>query len=618
MPDATTPENAPPPRPHKRRYGRLQVSLALLVSPLAFVFGTYVAALSLPALLPGLRRMRPFAVTLFAGVSVVFVLGLAGVNPVQGAVARIVMSELHEAFGGDVEYESITSDVATGTVTFRGLRMKLPQDAGELKARSLSVQSGAGYVLGGSYQVKGDGLEVVMDPSAPRLREFIDKPVRPRKPLTAEITDSSFRFRGRVSPDGPEVDADFKIDRLKVSAHDDAVELTVALRRIVLEALGARHDLEVMGGVEYRQNSAGVTVRPSLNIRAGEYLLASIQGGLTPDGTGAVVCTVDYVSATELWAAHSLPGSLGAVGRLRAAVRGPLDALEFDVSGTLEDVSVYHPLLMGLDSERAMRVNEARFDTQAVLRGGRQFELKRLGVDGTGAALVRDSALQATGDFELEVEQAEEGTSANLTITVTEGRLRRGITWSPLSTASLSDLRPSLLRVGDFLPPMRVGYVVEVGHLDVEAAPLSGVARGRLHGTAESRRGQPLELTVGGRLVLHDGRFEFLGASGEADVRLEYHESRPPAGAALRGELRGHVGDVPLNATLGGMLIRPSLTFTGMTMSPDELGRRIFRGGDFTTAQRRRISLNLCGPGAAAEGNPFLAHSTGKVRFLFR
>src|SRR5690606_13688643 len=118
-----------------------------------------------------------------------------------------------------------------------------------------------------------------------------------------------------------------------------------------------------------------------------------------------------------------------------------------------------------------------------------------------------------------------------------------------------------------------------------------------------------------GSLEMKEAELQFLGLTGTVDARIEMHRDVHPRHATLRGKLTASAGDTPVQAEITGRLDRPGLRFHGVTMSPDQLGRVIYRHSDtpLTAAQqqqRRDQCARLCGPQSAAEQNPFQVTNT--------
>jgi hypothetical protein len=626
MPDPTTPEEdtsnvaapAAAPKPAAKPATRLkgvQIAVGVLLSPLAFLFGAYVVVLALPAVLPPMRWATPFAVALFAGVTVCWALDLTGVNPWQQMVQTTLLDELEVALGAKVEYDRVTSDSVRGTMTFENMRGKLPDGAGEFKARRVTVDAGAGYVLATSgYHVKADGMDVTVDPGVKRLEDLLRRPPKPRRRMTLEITDSRVKL---ASPKYPGLEADVKVERLHVVSEAGATDVGIGVSRLRLKFWGGEHDLQMIGGLVARMDDSGITLDPQLSFHDGGNIRGSLQGELGPAG-GRIMCVIDHVDIGPIYARHRSLERLEGAARAQIGITGPMKDLTFDCYADLYNVSFFHPALMPLGESRALRFGVGALDLSATLSEYRSFSLQGAQLDATAATLTTDSSLRTSGDLTLQLGRGDEGIDAKLNVTVTEGVMQRSVTWNPLSPSSLSDLRPGILRAGDYLRGVNIDYEIDVQHLDVRCSPLSGVATGKLRGTAICRAGQPMRLTTGGRLEMQDGRFQFLGAGGTANLSAEFSPGRTPALATLEGTLEGQVGDTPLTIELGGSLMRPALTFTGMTMPPENLGRVIYQSGEFTEAQRRAATLGLCGPAAAGGRNPLLVRNTGKVRINFR
>jgi len=632
MPETTTPESttaspepAPDPAPAEQaapakarrapRARNVQIAAGLLLSPLAFVFGLYVVLLSLPAILPKLRGATPFAATLFFGVTACWALGLAGVNPWQSAVQQTLIDELEAALGAPVQYDRVISDPAHGTMTFEGLRTKLPNNAGELKARSVTVNTGAGYIMPtASYDIIADGLDFKLDPTAAKFEEIALRVPKTVKPMNVRVSNSTLTL---VTPSGA-TQVELRVDTFSAVMNPTTTEASAGISRIRARAFGAEHEFRTMGGVVVRLEDDGLLINPTLGFTSGDDARGTLQGEWRPGRSGGLQLVVDEADIGAIYGRHRLPGKVAGHTRTQVSMSGTLAELELSVFAEVQGVSAYHPMLMSLDESQALTIGYARIEASGTLRGGRTFTLGEATVDAHDASLATDTAVSAHGGYQLKLTRGEQHWECRLTAKVERGHIARAVSWSPVSTASLSDLEPSLLRVGRHLSNVRVRYDIEVERLDVRCFPLSGVATGRLTGVAVCERGRDVQYTVGGELAMRDGRFRFLGAQGSADVSLQFDPGRGAALANLGGEIVGSVGEVPLRIELSGLLYRPVLTFTGMTMPPDELGRLIYEGGGLTDAQRRRICLDLCGPPAAIAGNPFLARNTGKVRLQFR
>src|SRR5688572_23273403 len=112
-------------RPLPMIVGGLTLSLG------AFLFGGFMALPALIVLIPKLRWLWPFALSLFLGVLGVRGLSLLGVNPVLSFARDRAVDELAAALGGEVTYEEFDGDATFGELNFTGLYVDMPEIGGE-------------------------------------------------------------------------------------------------------------------------------------------------------------------------------------------------------------------------------------------------------------------------------------------------------------------------------------------------------------------------------------------------------------------------------------------------------------------------------------------------------
>jgi hypothetical protein len=187
----------------------------------------------------------------------------------------------------------------------------------------------------------------------------------------------------------------------------------------------------------------------------------------------------------------------------------------------------------------------------------------------------------------------------------------------------LDDLAPNLVMLGEQFPKLELDWKADIQRMEVACEPLTGAVSGKLAGkfskAPDSRSGT---VRADGRLTLGDGRFRFLGAEGEVQATLDFSPTAPARYATLRGRLKGSVGETPLHAEISSRLDRPAFKFFGVTMKPEELGRKIYTHADapLTAAEKtagREQCVRLCGVHAASGENPFLVMNTRDVKVFF-
>ncbi len=607
MEDRTTTSETPA----KRKLPVVPVAAGLLLAPLAFVFGAFAAVIVVPAALPWFKRLRPTAYAAFGGIAACWLASAAGANPWLDWGRSQALQSLEAALGGPIEYTGFSGDAATGKLLFTGVSVQLPDDVGHVEARTLEINPGLGLFLRtGPAMVAVQGLTAEFDPAGGKLERFLARPRESASPVVISVRDGSIALKG------DDTAAEFEFSHAEGSLGGLRDEFSLGLSRGSVTLLGVRHELTMMGGVAVRQAGSGLEVVTNIAFQTDGLVQGALMGSLTPGGESSLLCTLDHLELKELWGRYRKVDVLEGALRGTCRVSGELNDLRLELSCELSGVSYYYPLVMGLDATRAFELPEADLSGDLRLQGGTAWSFSDLTLRADDCTLSTNPRCKARGAGELVLNGPVDDLRGTFDATVREATLNEPISWVRANRTGLSDLTPNIVMLGEQFPALTLEWQADVRRLEVNCDPVRGVARGKLRGDftkrPENRSGN---VRAEGSLEMKDGELLFLGLTGSVDARIEMHRDVHPRHATLRGMLMASAGDTPVQAEITGRLDRPGVRFTGMTMSPEQLGRVIYRHSDvpLTAAQqqqRRDQCARLCGPQAAAEQNPFLVAST--------
>jgi hypothetical protein len=594
----------------------LAIAAGVVLSPLAFAFGAFAAVLALPAVIPQFKQLRPFGYALFAGVGACWVLSLAGLNPWLAFVRAHALDKIEAAVGSAPAYGAFEGDPTQGTMLFRDMRLELPDGAGVITAGSVEIEAGYGFLLStGAPVVRISGFKAELDPADGKLERYLQRKREPGG--TAEL----YIRGGSVTLAGDETGAEITLERANATIGEES-ELTVIPTSAVVRLLGQSHKLGIAGGLTLRSREGALSLRTNMAFNAEGLVHGYLVGELTPGG-GVLHGTLDMLDLDSLWARYRKVDRLSGLLRGRCDLSGDLTALRFDLDLEVRELKYFHTLVMGLDETRAFHLPEARLAGGLSLHDGENWTLHQLSLSSDDCTLATDPRCQAWGGGKITLDGPAGRLKGDLDVTVSRGRIAEPISWNPLNGTSPEDLAPNLIMLGNQFNALEVQWRADVTGMDVACAPLSGKAGGKLAGTflkqADRRSGN---VSTTGVLSLTDGKFEFLGASGTAEASLTFNAGLPARRAVLTGKLKGAVGDTQLYATIAGRLDLPGLQFMGVTMSPEDLGRKIYRhsASPLTASElssRREQCTRLCGLQAAAQENPFMVLETRNPKVFF-
>lgn len=589
---------------------------ALALSPLAFVFGGFAALLALPGVF--LARLRAPAFVYFGGALICALLSLAGVNPWASYVRERVLDDLEAALGARPTYAAWDFNAGTGDMRLENLEVKLPALNGSAELVQARISAGPGFVWNSARpRVEGRGLRVSVDGNSD-FASFLGG----LKGKTTRAIELDFESIELVVT-GSDLEASIAISAARGVADESGFRVEVAPKQMDLDLWGQTHRLGLMGKVAFERREDVTAVSLDLRGADGDALGFYAHGTLhSQPGPGGLVVTLDHADLGQLWARYRKIDVYGGSARGTARISGSLAefvlALDVEISG----YRYFHRAVMALDESRAFDVPQARLVGGLRVRGGKTFVLEDLALEVPKGTLCTDPAMNARGGALLVLNGEYPKLRGRLEARVISGRLAQAISWNPVSTRALMDVQPNVIQVAEQFSDLTLDYTVEVAELALACEPISGKLSGTLTGTLQkepgSRQGR---LSVGGKLQIAEGKFAFCAASGDLTGTIEFNPNAPSYEAAIRGELKGKVATTDLNAEVTGRLSHPGLIFKGVTMHPDELGRLIATHGDQDAAEKARRSealSRLCGPAAAMNNNPFLAHKAGRVSFTFK
>lgn len=608
-----TPTELPP----ARKPNFAAIAGGAVLSPLAFAFGGWAGLLALPAAIPKFKAVRPAAYGYFGGVVFCWLASLAGFNPWLSLAESRAHEQIEAAVGAPVTYDKFKGDATRGELLFSGVRAVLPDGAGEVAIEQLEINAGYGLLLRrGPVKVYARSVTAKLDPAQGRLERWLS---RERGGDDAELLVHGLV----VTLAGEQTSARAEIAEVSGGVHEDTLELHLALRYLDLTVLGQTHNLRIAGGLSVLGAGESLRVSANLSFNSGEDLHGVVHGSLEPGGGGSLDCTIDYLELEPVWGKYRKVDRLSGTLRGRVTISGELKDLRMGVSGEVMQLSYFHRAAMSLDETRSFTMENGRLEGQVRLLDGERWEFADLSLETADCTLATDPRMKAQGGGRVVLTGPVENLKGELQVTVESGAINEPISWNPISDRSLADVQPNIVMIGEQFQALELNWRVQVNALQVACAPLYGKAGGELAGTFVKEPGVRVgTLRADGVLELRDGTFAFLGSAGTVSASVSFNPQGPTMYATLRGRLRGMVGETPLAANITGTLHRPAFEFRGVTMPPDELGKKIFEHSEKTLGaadllKRREDCSRLCGVQASTQGNPFLARNTGKVFFKF-
>lgn len=585
----------------------------------AFLFGGFMALPALIAVLPRMRRYWPFALALFLGVLGVRGLTLLGVNPVLAWARLRALDRLEHSLGGKVSYDAFHGDATLGQLNFEGLRVELPEVSGELTLESVRIDTGLFLLLGGTYSVSGRNVSVRLDASDGKLESFLG-----RRDAPAGVSTELQIEGGRLEVFGSPTSAVFTLTHLGGSVTEDGWKLNVGLSHAELTLLDRTHDIVVYGGLSLGEQGEGLVVKSDLRAVDQEAGFGILRGELQPGGASSMTCVIDRLELNPLWARYRKVDSCAGMLRGRVLIAGDLNRLAFGLDCEVQEFSYYHFTAMSLDPTHSFKLPNARLSGTLVLLDGEQWDFQQLKVEADQATLATGNSMSAQGSGALVLSGRYPELGGVLEATVESGLIREPISWSPTHPRGLDSVQPNIVTVAEQFQQLELDWKVEVRQLTVDCEPLTGTLAGGLQGRFQKQPGVRVgTLRAGGELALSDGRVRCLGLDAPLEATLAFNPNAPTSRAALRGRLSTELGGTPINCELTGDLQRPVFVFTGANLSPEALGRKIYRYSpvELTPAEqlaRREQCTRIFGPAAAVEENPFVAKAAGKVAFTVK
>lgn len=601
----------------KRKFPVWQVVVGLTLSLGAFLFGGFMAAPAALAVVPGLRRFWPLAAALFVGVLGVRGLVLAGVDPAVDYAREMAIAEMRRTLGADISFESFEGDAVSGRLKFYGVRSELPE-VGAVELNELEIFAGFALMFRpDGFELRGRGLNLNANLEDEKLQDYLNA-----REASDNVHASLYIEEGNVALEGESFSVDVELDVVQGSISPDGWELRVGVSRADVTVMGRTHKLQLRGGVVVEDSGGGVRLKPDILVSEPELGRGVARGELSPNGDGTIVFTLDWLELNPLWARYRKVDQYLGTARGQIAVRGSLTAPTFEFDLHVREYEYYHRTFMNFDESRKFRIPDADVTGRITVDDDVVFE--DVTINAPEMTLATDPKMTATGSGRAVLNGVYPRLKASLDATVTGGEIRQPVTWNPNRRDGLKDIAPNLITVGEQFPELEVDWKVDVQSLTVNCQPLSGQLEGKLNGTLRKGAGRTVgELRVDGELIINDGRVEFLGLSGDVGGRVIFNSNSPSYRANLDARISANVGEMPVTAEIAGTVMRPVFTFTGVTMRPDLLGRKIVEHSNapLTNAQklaREEALPQLCGPTAVAQTNPFAAQKTGKVTFTFK
>jgi len=602
--------------PARRGAGDLTLIAGLLLCPLAFVFGGFATLLALPGVL--VARLRGPAFVYFGGAVVCSVLSLAGVNPWASLVREKVLDDLERALGTRPTYAAWDFNAGSGTMRFENIEVALPAIGGDAALVQARFDAGPGFLWNATRpKVEARGLRVSMDGNSD-FGAFL-KNLEGASSRAIDLQLESIE----LFVTGPDLQAAVAIASARGSAEPDGFRVDMSVRQVDLTWLDQKHSIVVMGTTGFERRAGLTAVTFDVKLGDSDVMMGYLHGTLgAQEESSALVFTLDALDLGALWARYRKIDVYGGTARGKVRIGGSMDDLHMALDVEISDYSYFHRAVMALDESRAFRLPEARLHGGLRLQNGTSVTLDALTLEVPDGTLCTDPAMSAQGSATLTLDGAISKLSGRLDAVVASGRVRRAISWSPVGTANLQDVQPNIVQVAEQFGDFTLDWNVEVKNLEVACEPLAGMLGGKLSGQLVKEPGRKhARLSVGGKLDLTEGRFALCAAAGEVTGVIEFNPAAPSYEASIRGALKGKVASTDLTAELTGRLSHPGLVFSGITMHPDDLGRMIATSGEQDAAEKARRAealSRLCGPAAAMNNNPFLAHKGGRVSFTFK
>jgi len=600
--------------------GDISLVFGLLLSPLAFVFGGYAALLALPGVF--LARVRPAAFAFFAGTVICAGLSMAGANPYAAWVRETTLDRLEQALGARPEYSSFEASVASGELHFENLAVNLPEIGGSAQAVQLQLTTGPGFVWPwGTPKLQGRGLRVVFDGASSGLEKFLSR-LESAQGGELDVSLDSIELVVR----GPSVEAAVLINSARgKSDGDGGISVLVSARQLELKLWERTHRLQLAGNAAFSRAGGRTGLTVDMKVVDADVMMGYLHGELAPQpGPGGLVFTLDSLELGPLWARYRVIDTYQ--GRARGAVNisGSLQNLLLGLDLEVTGYEYFHRAVMALDESRAFKVANATLWGGVRLKDGASVSLESLRLALPDGTLCTDPAMNAQGSATLTLDGTYPDLRGDLVAQVTSGRLRRGVSWSPVNASSIIDCQPNVIAVAEQFSSLALKYAVDVQHLDLQCEPLSGWLTGKLSGTLDKQPGtRQAALRVDGQLELKEGKVDLCALQGQVSGSIVFSPRDPSYEARLNGLLEGKAGDTKVQAEIAGTLSLPFVTFTGVDMAPDRLGNKIATWSSeplskLEQAQRTEALTRVCGPAAAMGNNPFLAHKAGRVSFTFK
>ena len=607
------------PRPARRGPGDLSLLAGLALSPLAFVAGGFAALLALPCAFAA--PLRPAGRAFFLGVVACALLSAGGVNPWAAHAREKVLDEMEAALGARPQYVDWSFNLARGEIRFEGLRAEVPLMAGSAQATQLTLEAGPGFLWNpGSPTLRGRGVMLEFDGARARPRELLQRlDAQSDRDVMLDFEMIDVKVKGEA------LSASLRIDSAHGAAGRDGFEVRIAPSAIELELWKRAHTLAALGGVTLRRR--GGHTRMTFDVKAGDgaTVMTYLSGTLAQEREAeGLVLTVDWLELEPLWSRYRKIDVQKGSARGKVRIWGGLEDLHLGLDFRVSGYEYFHRMVMALDESRAFRVPEAAIRGELRLVEGAKLVFEDMTLEVPRATLCTDPEMNAAGGGTMTLRGEWPELRGELTATVESGVMRKPVSWSPVSTASIRELQPNIVQVAEQFPGLALDWKVDVQRLDLECAPIGGALTGRIEGTLRKRPdNRNASVRAAGKLALLDGTFAFCAAAGSVAGSIEFNPNAPTFEAGIRGALTGKVGDTLLNAEIAGSLSHPGIVFSGLSEGPEDLGRRIatWSARDMDAAERSRRNeelTRLCGPAAAMASNPFLASRAGKVSFSFR
>lgn len=593
--------------------------VGVLLSPLTFLFGGFVALLALPFVLPPLKRWRMFAYGLFVSVVLVRALMALGVNPVLTYAQSQVIAKLEAALGAEVAYESFDGDAVNGQLRFSNLSAEIPELEGSVALEEVVVDVGL-FLLFRSDRVSGsgNGLRVKLNADEGRLEKWLEE----REPAGGESV--KFEIEDGVVEVAGGVGARITLANANGQSSEQGWVLNLGLKQAAVTFRERTHTFEIYGGISVGDTGEGLRVDADLSAIEPELGRGVMRGSLGAGTDTVIRCDIDMLFLGPLWARYRKVDEYGGRCRGNIKISGELNLLVLELDVGVENYSYYHTTAMGLDRNHAFELPEGRITGRVVLVDGRDVLFQDVTLVTDDATLATGNRMNARGRGMVVLNGVAPKFTGRLEAVVESGEINQGITWSKEQTEGLEDITPNIVIVGEQFANLDMKWEVDVEQITVNAAPLTGTMSGRLSGTFKKEEGARVgKLRAEGELSMEDGKVDCLGLQGDFTGKLTFNPTAPTRHATLRGQIDGALGETRIDCEVTGEISKPGFIFKGMSMSPEALGRKIFRySTDALTEaeelERRNECARIFGAYAASQRNPFEARNSGKVFFGFR